>query len=129
MKKKILIADDNRGIQLLLNEFLKSEYEIETYDNGEDALLSLKRGIIPDLIIADVQMPKLNGEELIRQLKLSVLYKDIPVLVLSGIEKSQEKIKLLEAGAEDYIIKPFSPEELKVRISNILKRYTYDTFN
>ena len=125
MKKKILIADDNANIRLLLNEFLKSEFEVQSFDNGASMLKWLEKGLQTDLIIMDVQMPHLNGWDLIQNLKVSLYYQDIPVLILSGIEKTQEKIKFLEAGAEDYMIKPFSPEELKVRINNIFKRTEY----
>ena len=122
MKKKIIIADDNANIRLLLSEFLKSEFEVQTFDNGVTMLKYLEKGQKTDLIIMDVQMPHLNGWDIIQNLKVSQFHQNIPVLILSGIEKTQEKIKFLEAGAEDYMVKPFSPEELKVRINNIFKR-------
>jgi DNA-binding response OmpR family regulator len=125
MKKKIIIADDNANIRLMLHEFLKSDYEVVSFENGNGILGWLKEGNFPDLIIADVMMPKLNGWELINNLKLSLFYKEIPVLVLSGIEKSQERVRFLEAGADEFMVKPFSPVELKARINNIFKRYNY----
>jgi len=60
-------------------------------------------------------------------LKLSLFYKYIPILVLSAIENSEERIKFLEAGADEYLMKPFNPQELKVRINNIFKRYYYES--
>ena len=60
---------------------------------------------------------------------VSVFYKNIPVLVLSSNEKSQERIKFLEAGVDEYMMKPFSPQELKARINNIFKRYNYASLN
>ncbi len=129
MKRKILITDDNLGIQLLVSEFLKADYEMHMFSNGEEVLQYLNTGEIPDLIIADIQMPKINGWELLLHLKISLMFKDIPILILSAIEKSDEKIKFLEAGAIDYMIKPFSPEELKARVNNILKRNFHGTVN
>jgi DNA-binding response OmpR family regulator len=129
MKKKILIADDNDNIRMLLTEFLKSDYELVVFDDGAGILNWLKTGNIPDMIISDVKMPIINGWDLVNNLKLSLFYKNIPIIVLSGIEKSQERIKFLEAGADEYMMKPFSPQELKARINNIFKRYNYESIN
>lgn len=129
MKKKILIADDNDNIRMLLTEFLKSDYELVVFDDGAGILNWLKTGNIPDMIISDVKMPIVNGWDLVNNLKLSLFYKNIPIIVLSGIEKSQERIKFLEAGADEYMMKPFSPQELKARINNIFKRYNYESIN
>ena len=129
MKKKILIAEDNYNIRLLLNEFLKSDYEVISFDDGSGVMNWLDKGNIPDMIISDIMMPTINGWDLVNNLKLSVFYKNIPVLVLSGIEKSQERIKFLEAGVDEYMMKPFSPQELKARINNIFKRYNYENVN
>ena len=129
MKKKILIADDNDNIRMLLTEFLKSDYELVVFDDGAGILNWLKTGNIPDMIISDVKMPIVNGWDLVNNLKLSLFYKNIPIIVLSVIEKSQERIKFLEAGADEYMMKPFSPQELKARINNIFKRYNYESIN
>jgi DNA-binding response OmpR family regulator len=129
MKRKILIAEDNDNIRLLLNEFLKSDYEVISFNDGSGVLNWLSKGNIPDMIISDIMMPKINGWDLVNNLKLSVFYKHIPVLVLSSNEKSQERIRFLEAGADEYMMKPFSPQELKARINNIFKRYNYANLN
>ena len=129
MKKKILIAEDNENIRLLLNEFLKSDYEVISFNDGSGVLNWLNKGNIPDMIISDIMMPTINGWDLVNNLKLSVFYKNIPVLVLSSNEKSQERIRFLEAGVDEYMMKPFSPQELKVRINNLFKRYNYGSLN
>jgi DNA-binding response OmpR family regulator len=129
MKKKIMIADDNEVIRMLLEEYLKSDFFVDTFEDGVEILNSLNEGNIPDLIIADIRMPNLDGWGLLNNLKLSLFFKNIPILILSGIEKSQERIRFLEAGAEDYLIKPFSPEELKIKIINILKRSDHELNN
>jgi len=127
MKKVILIADDNNNIRMLLSEILKSDYEIIVFNDGTGILNWLKNGNVPDMIISDVMMPNLNGWDLVNILKLSLFYKYIPILVLSAIENSEERIKFLEAGADEYLMKPFNPQELKVRINNIFKRYYYES--
>ena len=119
MKKVILIADDNNNIRMLLTEILKSDYEIIAFNDGAGILNWLKTGNVPDMIISDVMMPNLNGWDLVNNLKLSLFYKHIPILVLSAIENSDERIKFLEAGADEYMMKPFNPQELKARINNI----------
>jgi DNA-binding response OmpR family regulator len=125
MKKKVIIADDNEIIRMLLDEYLKNDFDVKTCADGREVLTELSNGNIPDLIVADVEMPNLNGWSLINNLKISVFFKNIPILILSGKDKTQEKIKFLQAGAEDYMVKPFSPEELKVKIQNIIKRISY----
>jgi DNA-binding response OmpR family regulator len=125
MKTKIMIADDNQVIQILLQEYLKNDFEIECFNDGSGVLKSLNNGNIPDLIIADINMPNMDGWSLLASIKMSTFYKNIPVLMLSGIEKSDERIKFLKAGAEDYIVKPFNPEELRLKLHNISKHFNY----
>ena len=66
-------------------------------------------------------MPEMNGDEFLSYIKSNGLYKDIPIIVLSGEESSAIRIKMLEEGADDYIVKPFNPMELKIRIRKVLK--------
>jgi len=117
MKRKILVVDDKKEFRRLTKIILSSNYEIETAENGMDALAKLQKGYIPDLIVCDFMMPELNGEEFIIQLKTSGAFRDIPVIMLSSIDKSSEKARVLKNGASDYIIKPYNPEELLARIS------------
>ncbi len=77
---------------------------------------------MPDIIIADVNMPDVGGIEFIMQIRSSGFFRDVPLIMLSGNEKSEDKIKSLKAGADDYMTKPFNPEELEARIDNIFRR-------
>ncbi|MFO0435828.1 MAG: PleD family two-component system response regulator [Sphingobacteriaceae bacterium] len=129
MKKKIVIADDNANIRLLLHEFLRHEYDVYTFEDGKGIVSWLKIGNLPDLIISDIKMPHIDGHKLIEYLKDNVFYMNIPILVLSGIEKTEEKIKFLQKGADDYIIKPFNPLELQLRIKNIFKHMNHENIN
>ncbi len=122
MKKKILVIDDELSIRMLLENFLSKTYEVVTKSDGMEGIKWLEQGNMPDLIVADIQMPNLDGHELIRNLKASGFFKDIPLIMLSGIESSQEKVKFLKLGANDYMVKPFNPEELSVRIELLLSR-------
>ncbi len=121
MKKKILIVDDKTEFRRLTKTILSRDYEVETAENGLNALALLQGGYMPDLIVTDLLMPVLGGKDFVDQLKTSGAFKDIPIIVLSSIDKSDEKIKLLNLGASDYLEKPYNPAELLVRIEKILK--------
>ena len=122
MKHKILIIDDELSIRAVLEAFLKDKYEIIPKNNGFEALAWLQQGNMADLIVADLQMPELDGFELVKNIKASNFFNKIPVIILSGNTSSQERIKCLKVGANDYVLKPFNPEELELRIENLLNR-------
>ena len=122
MKKNILIIDDELSIRMLLENYLSKTYEIVTKTDGMDGMKYLENGNIPDLIVADIQMPNLDGYEMLKQVRSSGFFGNIPMIMLSGIESSQERVKCLRMGADDYIVKPFNPEELLLRINNLIKR-------
>lgn len=122
MKKRILVIDDEQSIRMLLENFLKKEYEVTTKSDGMEALKWMEQGNIPDLVVADIQMPNLDGYDFVKNVRASGYYKDIPLIMLSGIESSAEKVKCLKMGANDYIVKPFNPEELLIRIEILLAR-------
>lgn len=120
MKRKILFVDDRNEFRQLTKTILDSKFEVEGIENGLVALAKLHSGYLPDLIITDILMPDLDGEEFVEQLKISGVWKDIPIIVLSSVDKSDEKIKLIKLGVSDYLVKPYNPAELIARIENIL---------
>ncbi len=123
---KILIADDERDIRELIRFTLQfSGYEVITASNGEEAFESAYREQ-PDLILLDVRMPRMTGYEVCIKLKLDEQTKNIPVAFLSAKGQESEVQTGLEAGAEDYIIKPFSPEQLCERVKVLLGNYRRD---
>lgn len=77
---------------------------------------------MPDLIVADIQMPNIDGYEFVKQIRASGFFRNIPLIVLSGLESSNEKVKCLKLGANDYLVKPFNPEELAIRIELLISR-------
>ncbi len=91
-------------------------------NDGLEGIKWMEEGNMPDLIVADIQMPNLDGYEFIKNIRSSGFFKDVPLIMLSGIESSQEKVKCLKLGANDYMVKPFNPEELSVRIELLLAR-------
>lgn len=120
MEKLILLVDDKPEIAKIIMLYL-STYKVQYVDNPIRAIAWLTEGNIPDIIISDLNMPEMNGEEFLIYLKANEMFSDIPVLILSSVESSVSRIRLFEEGAEDFILKPFNPEELKVRIKRILK--------
>ena len=119
---KILVVEDDLYMQAILNEVLSANYEVEIQSNGMDALAYMQNGNIPDLIIADLNTPKLNGLALIEQVKLSDFFNSVPILILSGEESTIKRIECLNSGADDFVVKPFNPAELEARIKVILRR-------
>ena len=121
-KAKIMLVEDDFFMQTLLNEFLSAKFTVSTFINGMDAMTSLQDGNLPDLIISDLNIPELSGTDLIEQVKASDFFKAIPIMILSGEESSEMRIKCLNAGADDFVVKPFNPRELDARINVILRR-------
>ena len=107
--KQILLVDDKASIGKVLSMYLGKEYDF-VYCEGNE----------PDLIISDIRMPKMTGSEFLHYLKSNELFKHIPVMMLSSEESTTERIRLLEEGAVDYILKPFNPMELKVRLKKFI---------
>jgi CheY-like chemotaxis protein len=112
MKKKILVVDDEPSICLLLDNFLSLDYDVVTINNGEEALAWLE-GNLPDLIISDIQMTKMDGFEFLTKVRQRGFTKHTPFMMLSARAESKERIKCYKLGAQDYLTKPFNPEELE----------------
>jgi DNA-binding response OmpR family regulator len=119
MKERILIVDD----ELSILKFVRSNLEDRGYvaisaTNGEEALHIIEREL-PDLIILDVMMPKMDGFEVCRRLRE---WSQIPIIMLSARGDEKDKVKCLDLGADDYIVKPFGANELMARVSAVLRR-------
>ena len=120
MKKKIVLIDDKISIAKVVSIYLSSEYELIYFENPIKAIEWLQKGDMPDLIISDIRMPEMRGDEFLSYMKKNELFESIPIIMLSSEESTTERIRLLEEGAVDYILKPFNPMELKVRIKKII---------
>lgn len=119
-KNVLLLAEDDADMREYLVDSLSSEYKVVAVPDGGKAL-ETAREINPDIIISDIVMPVLEGDELCRILKSSVDTSHIPIILLTALSERENIIFGLEAGANDYIIKPFDLSVLKVRIRNILQ--------
>ena len=119
MAKKLLVVDDNPDIRKMLTDYLSAEgFQVSSAENGQKALF-IARDEKPDLIILDMMMPEMGGQEF-----LSIFTKesDTPVLILTAKIDETDKVLGLELGADDYVTKPFSPRELTARVHAILRR-------
>jgi len=115
----ILVIDDNSDIRTFINEELRAEYRIVEAPDGLEGL-RLAEHLIPDLVITDIMMPGIDGVELSRRLKQNELTDHIPVIILTAKAAFDDKMEGLETGADDYLVKPFKPVELRTRVKNLL---------
>lgn len=125
-KPRILIVDDEEDIRDILKLTLaEEEYEIIEAEDGNEGLKAAQ-GKSPDLVILDYKMPYLDGREVCRKLKKDILLRHLPVIMLTGKGDIMDKVEGIDAGADDYIVKPFEPKELLARIRMILRRTERD---
>lgn len=120
-KNHVLIIDDDEAMCKLLEKVLAKYYIVTTKKDGMQAMYWLVGGRIPDLIITDIDMPNLDGYEFIRNIKMSGYYKDVPVVVITGYDDKEQKLKCMKYGAHDYFVKPFNPKDLLFTIEVALK--------
>lgn len=122
--RTILIADDNPAILKILEEYGKKEgYRVLTAQNGREALALFEKQDI-SVILLDIMMPGLNGVELCRRIRRT---SNVPILMVTARTSDRDRIAGLDEGADDYIVKPFSPGEVMARIRAVLRRTDADT--
>ena len=117
----VLVVEDNTDLLDFLRQQLAADYRLSTASDGSEALQLLKSGPDVDLIVTDVMMPGMSGDELVRRLQADGTFASIPVLVVTAREDQALREELLAGGASDYLIKPFSVAELRARIENLLQ--------
>jgi diguanylate cyclase (GGDEF)-like protein len=118
---KVLIVDDDPDISDLLVSTLQDEFDIATATNGQEALSKLKSSK-PNLIVLDYMLPDIIGPEICKIIRKDPLLLNTPILMLTGKGEVEDKVDGLEAGADDYMLKPFSPQELIARIRMLIRR-------
>ncbi|NEQ20240.1 MAG: response regulator [Microcoleus sp. SIO2G3] len=117
---RILLADDNADMRDYVKRLLSQHYEVETVPDGMAALEEVRRQR-PNLVLTDVMMPRLDGFGLLRELRTDPTTKEIPIILLSARAGEESRVEGLEAGADDYLIKPFAARELLARVETNLK--------
>lgn len=123
MRKNILVVEDEKDIIEVLRYYLeKDNYRVHVAQDGFMAL-ELAGKIVPNLILLDLMLPKLDGIETCRRLKTDERLRDIPVIMVTAKAEEADKIRGLEIGADDYVTKPFSAKELMARVKAQLRRH------
>ena len=115
----------------MLQTILAGEYEIITMPDACSAMYWLSRKKLPDLIITDPQLPDMQNWELVKQFSRSIIYGHIPVLVLSGLDQNETRLKCFEFGVEKFYMKPFNPVDLLSAVNTLVKKQSFsnDYFN
>jgi DNA-binding response OmpR family regulator len=118
---KILVVDDERMIVAMVKDLLETkQYEVLTAYDGEEGLKKA-RSAQPDLILLDIMLPKLDGFKVCRLLKFDLKYRKIPILLLSARAADVDRDLSAQVGADAYMVKPFEPQQLLTKISELLK--------
>lgn len=123
----VLVVEDNQDMREFICRVLEPDAQTRTADNGQAALAAIRERM-PDLILTDMMMPVMTGEELIAALRQDEALRDLPVILLTAKADEETKLNLLVEGAQDYVLKPFSIDELRARVRNQLQtKLTRDT--
>ncbi len=121
-KPRVLVVEDDEIISYLLDFRLKREgFEVLLATDGYQADEFLENGTPPDLGLLDVMLPYVDGFELIARLRSKPAWVDVPVIMLTSKSQEQSIVRALDAGANDYVLKPFRPDELMARLRRLLK--------
>jgi CheY-like chemotaxis protein len=116
----VLVVENNAELRRYIREYLEKDYRVAEAADGVEALDDAFSSI-PDLVITDIMMPRMDGVELCRRLKTDERTSHIPVILLTARASGESKVEALETGADDYIIKPFEAKELLVRVRNLIE--------
>lgn len=115
----VLVVEDNVEMNHFLSETLAADYRVAAAQDGQSGLQQAL-ALEPDLILTDVMMPRLSGDQLVRELRQQPALNDVPIIVLTAKADDELRIQLLRSGAQDYLMKPFALEELRARVGNLV---------
>lgn len=122
----MLLVEDNSDVLAYLISSISNDYQILTAQNGQEGIEKAVK-MLPDIIIMDVMMPEMDGFEALKVLKADSRTQNIPIIMLSAWANQKDRLKALKKGADDYLYKPFSSEELRARAANLLRNYQQRT--
>ncbi len=118
----VLVIEDNEDVAYLLVLILQREgFAVRTLTNGRDASDFIAESSPPDIIVMDLMLPYVDGFELINQVRENFLWRDVPIVVLSGKVAKRDIVRAFELGADDYVTKPFQPKELTARVRQFVR--------
>jgi len=122
MRPSVLVVEDEPALSTLLRYNLEKEgFSVSEAHDGEEALLQLKEAK-PDAVLLDWMLPRISGLELCRQIRRAPAWRDLPVIILTARGEEVDRVRGLDSGADDYVVKPFSPNELVARLRAVIRR-------
>lgn len=121
---RLLVIEDNKRVAIALRESLRGSYVVDVEHSGREALNNLNISHY-DVILLDLGLPDMDGEDVCQQLRARNI--TAPVIVVTGDDTTESKVNILDMGADDYMTKPFSTDELKARIRAVMRRHTHKT--
>ena len=113
--EKVLIVDDSAVTRELIGDILRERYELDFQENGAAGIAAAK-AFAPALILLDIHLPGIDGYEVCRSIKQEEQTREVPIIFITSMDSEQERVKGFEAGAEDYVVKPFYSGELLARV-------------
>lgn len=119
-RKSLMIVDDSQSMRMVIGSLFEKEYDVVYKEDGQIALSYIAEGNIPDLILLDMEMPNMNGRVFLRRLKHNMAFRNIPVIFISSVNSRLIIDSMIRQGVTDYLIKPFKPEELTLKVYSIL---------
>jgi len=120
-KEIVLIVEDHKEVRAFIRDQLENDYQVKEAENGKTGMIAALK-IIPDLIVTDLMMPKVNGFQFCNEVRNDARTSHIPIIMLTAKAGFDDKMEALETGIDDYIIKPFHPQELKLRVRNLINQ-------
>lgn len=116
-----MLVDDEAAIGMIVRIQFEKDYDLTVMTNGLNGMKWLMEGNIPDVIVLDLNMPEMNGIEFLKEVRKLNYFASTPLIVLSGEDSSSKRIEAFKNGADDYMMKPFNPIELRVRMERFFK--------
>ncbi len=121
MLRRVLLVEDHDSLRRLLGNFLSDKFDVVGAKNGLEALTWLSKGVVPDVIVANNEMPEFDGTDLLRQLRCTGLWSNIPVVIMGEVEDgTQETLRYKSLGAKAFFNQPFSPIALQEKLLQIV---------
>jgi DNA-binding response OmpR family regulator len=120
-RPRLLLVEDDTTMRLFLERLFADTYAVTSATDGAEGLRRVRAGKA-DLVVLDLGIPGLDGFDFIEAVRADTQFDRLPILVLSAREESADRVRCLRLGADDYLVKPFNPDELRARLANLLRR-------